>query len=531
MADPPLVGGGHGGASRAVRTMSARRRKSGFAAVIAVAVATVVLACDPGALASPGASSSAHANTGTGGFSSASADCSTAEARALVNQYHLNLFLLPQPVAQVLCGPFTGPSSKAMAVTIGAATCWNVQSWAVFRFSAGTWKLVFDDFAFIFPLVAVGADIKETTPVFRSTDPRCVPSGGKRARVWHWNGTKLTAGPWHQVAPGAAPAAPTHIAGDLSGVAATSASNAWAVGITGHQKTLIVHWNGTAWTQVPSPSPGPEGDILSGVAATSADSAWAVGYTGNGGDLSSYKTLILHWNGAVWKQVPSPSPAGAYLTGVAATSATNAWAVGSVGYLKTLILHWNGKVWKQVSSPNPEPGENIEHFLTGVAVTSASNAWAVGGISNCGCGPATGLILHWNGSTWKQVPNSGSGLRAVAASAGRAWVVGGAGEGDGPTTTLALRWNDKEWKQVPSPSSGTETYLTGVAVASATNAWAVGSTSSGKSLIVHWNGTAWTQVPSPGTYAYLTGVAATSADNAWAVGGAQILHWNGTAWK
>ena len=84
----------------------------------------------------------------------------------------------------------------------------------------------------------------------------------------------------------------------------------------------------------------------------------------------------------------SPNPGKeTSLASVAATYAGNAWAVGSIGYLKTLILHWNGTVWKQVSSPNPEPGENIEHFLTGVAVTSARNAWAVGGTSNCGAAP------------------------------------------------------------------------------------------------------------------------------------------------
>jgi hypothetical protein len=31
-------------------------------------------------------------------------------------------------------------------------------------------------------------------------------------------------------------------------VAAASARSAWAVGRTGSGKTLILHWNGTAWT-------------------------------------------------------------------------------------------------------------------------------------------------------------------------------------------------------------------------------------------------------------------------------------------
>ena len=41
--------------------------------------------------------------------------------------------------------------------------------------------------------------------------------------------------------------------------------------------TLIEHWNGTAWTQVPSPNPSGD-NVLDGVAATSASNAWAVGF-------------------------------------------------------------------------------------------------------------------------------------------------------------------------------------------------------------------------------------------------------------
>lgn len=42
-----------------------------------------------------------------------------------------------------------------------------------------------------------------------------------------------------------------HDTGQLFGVAATSAGNAWAVGIalpsSGPGKTLILRWNGTTW--------------------------------------------------------------------------------------------------------------------------------------------------------------------------------------------------------------------------------------------------------------------------------------------
>jgi hypothetical protein len=60
-----------------------------------------------------------------------------------------------------------------------------------------------------------------------------------------------------------------------------------------------LRWNGTAWKQVPSPSPRASAG-LSGVAVTSADNAWAVGYTSDR-HHGSFQTLILRWNGTTWK--------------------------------------------------------------------------------------------------------------------------------------------------------------------------------------------------------------------------------------
>jgi len=141
---------------------------------------------------------------GGGSAKAAAADCTEATALQLVEQHRLNSFLLPSPIRQVLCGSFTGPGSEAMAVTIGAPTCWPVQRWAVFRFTGAAWQLVLDRSSFIHPpLVAVGSDIQETGPVYRLGDARCLPSGGTRARVWHWDGSRLVAGPWRQVTPGA----------------------------------------------------------------------------------------------------------------------------------------------------------------------------------------------------------------------------------------------------------------------------------------------------------------------------------------
>jgi hypothetical protein len=88
----------------------------------------------------------------------------------------------------------------------------------------------------------------------------------------------------------------------MFGVVAMSARSVWVVGATGSgdgpTKTLVLRWNGTGWQRVSSPNPRPSAE-LSGVAATSADNAWAVGYTSNS-HHGSFQTLILRWNGTAW---------------------------------------------------------------------------------------------------------------------------------------------------------------------------------------------------------------------------------------
>lgn len=62
--------------------------------------------------------------------------------------------------------------------------------------------------------------------------------------------------------------------------------------------TLILHWNGTAWARVATPSPGTRFNVLNGVSAVSARNAWAVGFYRN--QAAGALPLILHWNGTAW---------------------------------------------------------------------------------------------------------------------------------------------------------------------------------------------------------------------------------------
>jgi hypothetical protein len=328
----------------------------------------------------------------------------------------------------------------------------------------------------------------------------------------------------------------------LRGVAVLSPCNAWAVG--DYQQplhTLIEHWNGASWTQVPSPDPGTEAG-LNAVNAVSAGTVWAVGAYFDG---TTWRTLVVRWKGASWTQVPSPSVSGAsesILTAVRATSATDVWAVGyfinSNNVPRTLILHWNGHRWTRVPSPNPG-GSARSQQLTGVAGVSRRNAWAVGFHNNGSFDKST--ILHWNGHSWKQVksPNPGTrgnflqGVRAT--SAGNAWAVGSTYNGTADST-LIVHWNGSAWKRAKTPDQGGSAHnndLLAITATSAKDAWAVGAYDSGaglRTLALHWNGSAWRRAPTPNlgdpaTDDDLLAVGASTAGSVWAVG----IYYNGSA--
>src|SRR5258708_4212232 len=167
----------------------------------------------------------------------------------------------------------------------------------------------------------------------------------------------------------------------LSGVAAVSASDIWAVGGQGpnqvNETSLIEHWNGTAWSVVANP-----GTVsLSGVTALAPNNVWAVGRTGSDGTAE-----ILHWNGTRWSVVPSARPPTygdiLRLSAVTAISANDIWAVGIDFFTtgegdttnRSLAEHWNGSTWSIAGAPAPVVGGG--HPLTGVATLPSTDASA-----------------------------------------------------------------------------------------------------------------------------------------------------------
>src|SRR5439155_959816 len=154
-------------------------------------------------------------------------------------------------------------------------------------------------------------------------------------------------------------------------------------------------------------------------AATGATDVWAVGTYLN---ASIFSTLTEHWDGTAWSVVPSLD--GDYanrLYGVAAHQAADAWAVGNsidaAGYTELLVEHWDGSTWSVVSSPNVGSGANR---LFGIAAVAPNDVWA-GGYYTDGTGHQQPLVEHWDGSQWTAVtspsPGTTGALQAVSGAA------------------------------------------------------------------------------------------------------------------
>jgi hypothetical protein len=310
----------------------------------------------------------------------------------------------------------------------------------------------------------------------------------------------------------------------LNGVAAISPSDAWAVGSVGAQ-TFIEHWNGSSWVTVPSPNvTGPNfTNGLNAVAAIASNDVWAVGFTTNPHASPSWSTLTLHWDGTQWTIVPSPSLTSPVsyndLLAVSAVASNDVWAVGGSpggGLGTALFLHWNGATWGLVAPP-AESSLWSSSTRRGVAAIASNDAWSVG----------DGLAMHWDGTQWS-VGGGANGLAGVAAvGSNDVWSVGSFTYSDGYYTygpfTDAYHWNGASWGPATTVSPTGDDRFVGVGAISSGDVWAVGASGPG-TLTENWNGTSWGVFasPNPATNTYaenvLTSVAGSSASDVWAVG-------------
>jgi len=326
--------------------------------------------------------------------------------------------------------------------------------------------------------------------------------------IFHWDGHSLSR-------------VLTQIQGELFGVSADSATDAWAVGSYAVPRahvvrTVVVHWDGTAWTAVQGPNPAPFFNELKSVRAISPTDVWALGYAiaAPGG---RHKLLVAHWDGGHWLTVGVPAAVATQIrqTGFAAfdpISATSALSLApgvtpvGHGVIKSdRIMRLTGAKWSRTK-------RFFGAALSGVGAASESDAWAVGytcaGLArfHFRCPPFRALTLHWNGKRWRAVPNPGledSRLESVTARSGsEVWATGrhcppadvASRDGSCPNPrALIMRWDGIRWSTVPSPR-GVTTLTSAVSPVSSADAWVLAKGSGGTTALLHWDGSTWTQL-------------------------------------
>jgi hypothetical protein len=146
----------------------------------------------------------------------------------------------------------------------------------------------------------------------------------------------------------------------LTGVSCVSASFCVATGYydNGPTETLALVWNGSVWAVTPTPNPGSGVDnLLNKVSCVSVSFCVAVGEYLDG---SRWRTLALVWDGSAWSESPTPDVGGAadrYLNAVSCVSVSFCVAAGASGTTsvsRTLALVLRG--------PDPTPPPPAPRF-------------------------------------------------------------------------------------------------------------------------------------------------------------------------
>ncbi len=271
-----------------------------------------------------------------------------------------------------------------------------------------------------------------------------------------------------------------------SAIWGSSPTDVWAVGAEAvNQKLqgLILHWDGTAWTQVSI------GSVLQlyDVWGAGPNDVWAVGLSGT----------VLHWDGTAW--TPTPIGTSRHLNGVWGTGPNNVFIVGGAAPLPpdgALIVRWNGAAWSQVTVAGA-------WSLASIHGTGPSDIWAVG---------STGTLLHFDGTGWTSraqgaPPRQLLGVLALAPS--NAWIAADYG-------TL-LHWDGTVWTPGPFQTTGV---MSGVWGQQADDLWSSDGTNCMRWDGASWNRSPWGLDPTGG----LGRVWGTGPDDIWAVG-SHILHY------
>jgi hypothetical protein len=238
--------------------------------------------------------------------------------------------------------------------------------------------------------------------------------------IWHYDGSGWT----EQVSRSDAA---------LNGLWGFSSTDVYAVGNSG----VILHYDGSRWSDMPGPLPGPTSDHL-GIWGAAAEDVFlsARAYSASPGT-----PLLAHFDGSAWSTMATPVFGDApQLTQMAGTSGSDVWAIGfrrkcdDCNYTIAMVVHYDGQVWTEEIATNAE-------FYYGVWAIAPNDVWVVG--EN---GYRNAYVLHFDGTGWakEELSTSHLAVQDVWASSGSdVYAVG---------PELLLHYDGEGWSTIPGAS-------------------------------------------------------------------------------
>jgi hypothetical protein len=268
--------------------------------------------------------------------------------------------------------------------------------------------------------------------------------------------------------------------GVLRDVVATDRTHAWAVGTDSDDPDepdggvpIVQRWDGTTWSPQELPGITWHGGLRL-VAANGPDNVWAVGGDA-GADPAHTTTHVLHYDGTAWTEVPFPpgnKPSNTHVTDLAVAGG-HTWLVGEQGG-KVGVHEFDGQAWQQRAPPAECTQGGVSFggmptFCTfaGIVAFGADDAWVAGNAAWPGFkGP---LLFHWDGTAWTPVKvgldNADTAFSEIAGTPGDLWAVGHTAGYGGP---VAVHGNGKTWQAIEGLPTAR---LTDLVVDEAGNPW------------------------------------------------------------
>src|SRR5207247_3597769 len=122
-------------------------------------------------------------------------------------------------------------------------------------------------------------------------------------------------------------------------------------GADGRTRPAVQSWDGTSWTEVPTPQPSAGYSTLRSVSCPSPSSCTAVGWATNGQNAP----LIESWDGSAWTIKTTSTPNDGVLFDVSCVDGNSCTAVGWNN--SGSLIASGGDQWSVVPSPQTSNGQ------------------------------------------------------------------------------------------------------------------------------------------------------------------------------